>query len=233
MRIALKELSFATAPSAQAIDAFEREGKLLETLIHPRIPRFVKAFASGEGIHLRLYLAQEYIPGQPLTARLQTGALPESEVVLLLRSVLEILQYLHERQPRVIHRDVKPSNIMCRLDGEIALIDFGAARTLGQTMMDATLVGTFGYMPPQQLAGQVDETTDLYALGATAMHLLSGRPPWELMSEELQLELPPNANVSPSLALFLRHMTAPQRRNRIQTAREALQLLDGTFRATG
>src|SRR5205814_2798760 len=106
--VALKELVFALAPDAWAIDAFEREARVLAQLDHPAIPRFLGAFREGNGIHLRLYLAQELIEGEPLSMRLRRGPLPLDQVRALARQALNVLAYLHDR--RVPHRDVDPAN---------------------------------------------------------------------------------------------------------------------------
>src|SRR5690242_11327154 len=105
--VALKELAFALAPDAKTIDAFEREAKVLAQLDHPAIPRFVAAFREGQGIHLRLYLAQELNDGEPLSRKLPLA--PE-QVKSIARQALEVLAYLHAR--RVLHRDIKPANLL-------------------------------------------------------------------------------------------------------------------------
>src|SRR5258706_9404351 len=91
--VALKELVFALAPDAQTIDAFEREARVLAQLDHPAIPRFLGAFREGSGIHLRLYLTQELIEGEPLSMRLRRGPLPSEEVRALARQALAVLAY--------------------------------------------------------------------------------------------------------------------------------------------
>jgi hypothetical protein len=169
--IALKELAFVQPPHPDALAAFEREARLLRQLSHPQIPRFVDAFSEGEGVHTRLYLAQEFVEGESLLLRLQRHQFAEEVVREIARQVLDVLVYLQRLSPMVFHRDIKPGNLILRPDGRVALVDFGAARDMGSTV-GATLVGTFGYMPIEQLGGIVDATTDLYALGATLAHLL-------------------------------------------------------------
>jgi len=147
----------------------------------------------------------------------------EDEVLDLVEEVLEILRHLHGLQPPLIHRDLKPANLVRRGDGSVALIDFGVARDLERTLHSGTLVGTIGYMPPEQLAGQVDVTCDLYALGATALHLLVRRAPWEFMDGP-ELRLPP-LKTAPTARALLRRMLAPRRSQRFASAREALAAL--------
>jgi serine/threonine-protein kinase len=171
----------------RAIDAFEREARLLRQLSHPQIPRFLGAFREGEGVHTRLYLAQEYVDGQSLHERLQSHQFSEQEARDVAEQVLSILEYLQGLAPMVFHRDIKPANLDQARRRSIALVDFGAARDLGATV-GATLVGTFGYMPVEQMGGIVDASTDLYALGATLCHLLSRRPPWKFIEDPRALE---------------------------------------------
>ncbi|HEX8700342.1 MAG TPA: protein kinase, partial [Myxococcaceae bacterium] len=145
----------------------------------------------------------------------------------LARQVLEILVYLHGLSPKIIHRDLKPANIMRRPSGELALVDFGAARDLvrGATHR-STLVGTFGYMPPEQLGGTVDETSDLYALGATLIHLLSRKAPDELLRSGMEIAFEDAVNVSPGLKAFLARLIERDRARRFPSATAALQALD-------
>src|SRR5213082_730767 len=141
--VALKELQFASVPGAQQIDAFEREAATLKTLDHPRIPRFVASFQEGEGVQLRLYLAAEFIEGEALSARIARGPLEEAELRDVATQVLRVLAYLHKLG--LLHRDIKPDNLIVRPGGELVLVDFGSARRLsGSRTFGATLVGTFG-----------------------------------------------------------------------------------------
>jgi len=191
-RVALKEMQFITVPSVQELDAFEREADALRTLHHPGIPAYVGRFREGHGVALRLYLAFELIAGETLAARLTRGPLAASEALPIAERLLDILGYLHGQTPPVLHRDLKPANVILRPDGTVALVDFGSVRTLSsERTHGSTLVGTFGYMPPEQLGGTVDRTSDLYALGATLLHALTGRPPSEWLGPSLQLQLPP------------------------------------------
>ena len=191
-RVALKELQFATVPSVQELDAFEREADALRSLQHPGIPTYVGRFREGQGVALRLYLAFELIAGETLASRLVRGPLATPDALRLVERLLDILAYLHGRTPPVLHRDLKPANVVLRPDGTVALVDFGSVRTLSsERTHGSTLVGTFGYMPPEQLGGTVDRTPDLYALGATLLHALTGRPPSDWLGPSLQLRLPP------------------------------------------
>jgi len=219
--VALKELQFASVPGAQQIDAFEREAATLQTLNHPRIPRYVASFADGEGVHLRLYLAAEFIEGEPLSARIARGPLSATELRDVAGQVLAVLVYLHRL--RVLHRDIKPDNLIVRPGGELIVVDFGSARQLsGSRTYGSTLVGTFGYMPAEQLGGTVDATSDLYALGATLLHAATGKPPSELLTSDMALRVPRDAPLHDLIA----RLVQPRREKRIQSAAAALEGLE-------
>ena len=217
-QVALKELAFLHAPSAAALAAFEREAKFLRALEHPAIPRFCAAFEEGSGVHTRYYLAQELVAGRALD-HIDDHWYSEAEIVDIARQVLGVLVYLQSLSPMVIHRDIKPANLIKRGDGSIAVVDFGAAHVHGTTA-GSTTIGTFGYMPTEQLAGIVDATTDLFALGASLLYLLTRQEPWRLAQTKT------SANVSAPLRAFLDKLTATDPRARFQSAAEALRALD-------
>jgi serine/threonine protein kinase len=225
-QVALKELIFAAVPSTKQVEAFEREGALLQELEHPRIPKFLSSFRDGEGARTRLYLAQELVEGESLWQRLRAGTFGEAQARDVAAQMLDVLVYLHGRTPRVIHRDVKPHNLILRPDGNVALVDFGAARELLEGVThQSTLVGTYGYMPPDQLAGSVDPTCDLYALGATLMHLLTGRPPEHLIGDDLELGAKVLLHCAPEFERYVHKLAAKTVAKRFPTAEAAAQAL--------
>jgi serine/threonine protein kinase len=158
----------------QASASFQREADMLAELNHEHIPRIYDRFSEQN----RHYLVMEYVAGETLEEQLQAagGKLPEDRVIDIALQVLDTLEYLHHREPPVIYRDLKPSNIMVTPTGQVKLIDFGIARHF-QPLSSATMVGTQGYAPPEQYRGKVETRSDLYALGATMHHALSGRDP--------------------------------------------------------
>ena len=220
-QVALKELAFVQAPGVEALAAFEREARFLRALAHPAIPRFCASFQEGTGVHARCYLAQEFIAGQALDARLADHWYDEAEIRAIARQVLEVIAYLQALSPQIVHRDIKPANLVRRPDGSIALVDFGAAYDRGATI-GSTAIGTFGYMPLEQMAGVVDATTDTYALGASLLHLLTRREPWRW----LQTPAWDTVNVSAPLRDFLQRMVAAEPRDRFPSAAAALDALD-------
>jgi hypothetical protein len=149
--------------------------------------------------------------------RLEQGPLlGADELERLILGVLDVLEYLHGRAPPVFHRDIKPSNILVRDDGTPVLIDFGGVcfgwRPPGQ--VGTTVVGTFGYMPPEQLLGHVGSTTDLYALGATLLELISGTPPHEFPYDEGRLGIPDDLPGDPRVLRLVRALLEPAPRKR-------------------
>jgi len=226
-KVALKELMFALVPGVEQLAAFEREAAVLRDLRHSQIPAFIRAFTEGSGVGTRLYLAQEFIQGESLQQRVARQRLTEDEAWNLAEQALEVLHHLHTRQPRLVHRDVKPANLILRERGPMALVDFGAVRDLARELTHgSTLVGTFGYIPPEQLGGTVDATSDLYALGATLLHGLTGVPPSDLLVDGMELKFDHAlTGVSDELRAFLKRLAAPRRSERFPSADEALQAL--------
>jgi serine/threonine protein kinase len=176
---ALKELLPTQAESPKVRELFEREARTLLSLRHPGIPALRAYFTADT----RYYLVLDFVPGRTLAEELHArGRFSETDVVDVMLEVARILEYLHGRGPAVIHRDIKPANAIRSDSGALCLIDFGAVKqAIGQTSLSAesTIIGTSGYTPPEQLRGIVMPASDLYALGAMALHLVSGRPPGE------------------------------------------------------
>lgn len=173
-------------------ERFQREAALLETLSRgsSQIPQLYAYFAEAE----TFYLVQEYIKGVTLTEKVeQNGVLSEQEVTQILVSLLPVLDYVHRQH--IIHRDVKPDNIILRAhDNQPVLIDFGIVKEALETVMDSDrthsiAIGTPGYMPSEQAAGRPVYSSDLYSLGLTAVFLLSGKAPHTLESDSRTGEL--------------------------------------------
>src|SRR5262249_4681932 len=140
-------------------------------LSHPLLPRYVEHFEEGGA----LYLVMEKIEGESVAALRRRGPLSEAQVIRFLKDVANALAYLHGQSPPLIHRDVKPSNIVLRSDGAFVLVDFGAVQVRAKGEKGSTVVGTFGYMAPEQLQARASPATDVYAVGATAVAMLTGK----------------------------------------------------------
>ena len=164
----------------KAINDFKRESMILSTLDHPSIPTIYDYFYdSDEG---RFYLVMKYISGGDLSSRLRSapeGKIDEKSITQWAIQVTDVLDYLHSQPSTIVYRDLKPSNIM--LDGNsgrVMLIDFGIARAISQKEeKGVTAVGTMGYAPPELFSGNVEPRSDVYSLGSTMFHLLTGADP--------------------------------------------------------
>ncbi|BDI20362.1 hypothetical protein ANSO36C_61640 [Nostoc cf. commune SO-36] len=140
--------------------------------------------------------------------------------------VLNILIYLHELNPGVLHRDIKPSNLIWGEDNRIYLVDFGAVQDkAAREGVTFTVVGTYGYAPMEQFGGRAVAASDLYALGATLIHLLTGTSPCDLPQQDLRLQFADRVNLSPSFINWLQKLIEPAPEQRFTDAREALNVL--------
>ncbi len=226
--VAVKELSESalTDPQErqQARQAFEQEARMLAQLSHPNLPRVTDHFSEAG----KQYLVMDFIEGQTLEQLLAKagGPLDVKQVVDWAGQLCDVLEYLHSQQPPVIFRDLKPGNIMITPQGQVKLIDFGIARLFkpGKTS-DTTAFGTAGYAPPEQYGkGQTDARSDIYALGATLHHLLTGRDP-----ANDPFNFPPVRTLNSQISQAVEHaiMKAVERDagNRWQSAREMKQAL--------
>ncbi|MBD2022223.1 serine/threonine protein kinase, partial [Leptolyngbya sp. FACHB-36] len=198
----------------------------LQSLSHAAIPRYLEQFELSSTHSKRIVLVQTYLDAPSLEERMQAGhRFSETEVKCIVLGVLNILVYLHDRQPPVVHRDLKPSNILLK-DGMVYLVDFGSVQTLatkdGKTV---TVVGTYGYMPPEQFGGVASPASDLYSLGVTAIALLTGQHPADLPQTDLRIQFEHAATVSPTFAAWLRQMIDPNLERRFSSARVALRTL--------
>lgn len=207
--VAVKELPVRRVDTVKAMELFEREASVLEELDHPGVPDYHDDFSAGEGSDLSLYLVQEFIEGETLEAYLDRHRPTEEEVLETLENVLEIFEYLHGLEPPVIHRDVKPDNIMRRCEsGELVLVDFGAVREVVEQSESggSTVAGTFGYMAPEQFMGRAEPSTDIYGIGATAVSMLAGRHPRELLNHNRELEWRSAVDVGPAVEAVIGEM---------------------------
>ncbi|WP_224240751.1 serine/threonine protein kinase [Hyalangium gracile] len=218
--IVLKELSFSLEPAATTLQAFHQEARQLQSLTHPRIPRYLDMLQLGVGAETRLYLAQEFIEGTPLEAELDSRHYTELEARDLARQVLDILRYLQGRSPQVFHGDLKPANLIRRPDGALFLVDFGAGWVRGRASPEAS-----HYTPPEQAGGELDATTDLFALGVTLVESLSWTRESRLRKEGEQM-LATRVDVAVHFRDFLARLTSVDPAHRFASADAALRQLD-------
>jgi serine/threonine-protein kinase len=177
---------------AEATRRFNAEATILQKLRHPRIPRVYSHF-TDEGRH---YLTMDFVRGDDLESIIERQqTIPENEMLEWAGQICDVLDYLHKEG--LVYRDVKPSNIMIdHADGGVKLVDFGIAKILKPSERGGTQIGTPGYAPPEQYQGLATPASDIYALGATLHHLLTGRDP----TEQPPFSFPPAHEVNPNVS---------------------------------
>lgn len=232
-QVVVKLLSFSSDFNWEDLKLFEREVETLKSLAHPAIPLYLDSFEIDTPNRKGFALVQTYIEAKSLQEYLSDGrTFSESEVKQLATALLDILAYLHRRQPPVIHRDIKPSNILLKNRsgnsvGEVYLVDFGAVQTLAtQQGKTVTVVGTYGYMPPEQFGGRAVPASDLYSLGATLIALITKQHPADLPQQDLQLEFEQFTQLSPGFTNWLKWMTHPSLERRPASAQIAKEVLE-------
>jgi len=212
-RCAVKEIRLAADLSqttvAQAREQFQREARTLARLDHPNLPKVSDYFSVGD----RDCLVMDYVPGRDLHQVVQQTArqgrfLDESQVAGWARQLCDALDYLHRQDPPVLHRDLKPANVKLTPDGQVKLVDFGLVKPVDpddpRTLTGLRGLGSLPYLPLEQYAdveGHTDARSDLYALGATLYHLLTGQSPPSAQQRFLHPEsLMPPRQVNPALS---------------------------------
>lgn len=231
--VVIKLLSFGSDFEWDDLKLFEREAETLKSLSHPLIPRYLDYFEVNSSGIKGFALVQTYIPAQTLEQYLQSGrTFTEIEVKQIAKSLLEILIYLHGLHPPVIHRDIKPSNILLgersgNSAGQVYLVDFGSVQTvLAAEGGTRTVVGTYGYMPPEQFGARTFPASDLYSLGATLIYLVTGTHPADLPQKDFRIQFEQLTNLSPSFTNWLKWMTEPSLERRLNSATQALAALE-------
>lgn len=228
VNIALKENLYLSDEFARQ---FKREAAILATLKHPNLPRVSDHFEiKGQG----QYLVMDYMDGEDLRVRMdRVGVLSDSEAVTIGAAICDAMDYLHTRQPAIIHRDIKPGNIRIAADGHISLVDFGLAKLdMGdQETSTGARAMTPGYSPPEQYGqARTDPRSDVYSLGATLYSALCGCPPEDSLSRatgyaHLTSIRKHNPNVSKKLAAVIDHALDIHPEKRYQTALEMKKAL--------
>ncbi len=215
-----------------ALNALIAEANLMKKLDHPTLPRIVDIIENNQTV----YVVMDYIEGESLNKVLDAyGAQPQEAVIEWAKQLSEVLDYLHTRTPPIIYRDMKPANIMLKPDGTVRLIDFGIAREYkeGKTE-DTTNIGTRGYAAPEQFGdkGQTDARTDIYSLGVTLYHLVTGKnpaePPYELYPIRHW-----NPSLSSGLEWLIQKCTQLNPKDRFQSCAEVTYVLENLDKFEG
>jgi serine/threonine protein kinase len=241
-RCAVKEIhlppGMTPAAEAQAREQFHREASVLARLDHPHLPKVSDFFTVGR----HDYLVMDYVPGTDLLeivreARRKGRFLPESQVLRWIDQLCDALSYLHRQDPSVLHRDIKPANIKLTPEGEIKLVDFGLVKPMdpqeASTFTGLRGMGSIPYTPLEQygeIADHTDVRSDLYALGATLYHLLTGSEPPSaqeifLHPDALPLPRQVNPHLSPATEGAILAAMAPHPGNRPPTVDAWLHVL--------
>lgn len=221
--VVLKQFALDKSEGWKNFDLFEREVRVLEKLRHPHIPRYIDSFESKPG---EFNLVIEKKPGATLRAMATKVRFADHELRDITARVLEILDHIHRNEPPIIHRDIKPANLLRDAKGKISLVDFGGVRDALRLSGGSTIVGTFGYMAPEQLHGQATPATDIYGLGATIVALAGKVEPEDVPRKGLRMDLQTHlADRDPALVGVLQSMTQPDPDERPQSAREVIELL--------
>jgi len=226
--VVIKLLLFGPDFTWDDLKLFQREAEILSQLDHAALPQYLDSFEVDTELGKGFALVQSYIEARSLQDWIQSGRhFNETELKVIAESLLGILDYLHRQQPPVIHRDIKPSNILLgdrsgNSPGQVYLIDFGSVQIVshGGTV---TVVGTYGYMPPEQFGGRSSPASDLYALGATLIYLATGQHPADLPQQDLRIEFEQFTTLNQSLIRWIQWLTEPSLSNRLTSASEALQ----------
>lgn len=222
--VAIKRVDFAAAEDWKAVELFEREVEVLKALDHPAIPDFVDAFEDPDNHHH--YLVQEFIPGETLAALIADGyVFTEDAVIDILQQMLNILEYLHTRVPVVLHRDIKPGNIIMTPDDRVFLVDFGAVQH--KSGRGTTVIGTTGYMPQEQLTGRAEPASDIYGLGATLVHVITGKHPGLMDTHRMHIQWRERSNINPYVTGLIDRMVSPALEDRWKSTAEIRQSLAG------
>ena len=241
--VALKETLFADERLRRQ---FEREARLLARLHHPALPRVSDHFSEGDG----QFLVMQFIPGDDLAEKMtrKRGPFPSDQVLTWADQLLDALDYLHTQDPQIVHRDIKPQNLKLTPRGQIILLDFGLAKgQAGDISRVTTSASIFGYTPNyaplEQIQGLgTDSRSDLYSLGATLYHLMTGIKPPDALSraaalvngqpDPLELASVANPAVPPDVDIFLSKAMAQNRDQRYSSADDMRKALHAANRVS-
>ena len=215
---------------AKAVEDFKREAEVLAQLDHPSIPTVFDYFIEGG----RYYLVMRWIGGGDLAEqmRVRGGIVDEATITKWAIQICDVLHYIHSQKPPIIYRDLKPANLM--LDdksGRVMLVDFGIARIVRPTEKGVTAIGTMGYAPPELFAGKVEPRSDIYSLGATMFHMLTGSDPQDnpLLIFDFSKNPRPrqiNPNISAEMEAILMRSVAHKPEDRHASALDFMRVLE-------
>lgn len=219
--VAIKVLDIDSVTNWKEYELFRREVAVLSSLNMDGVAKFYEAIEDLNSARPSAYLVQEYINGRSVSEMLASGyRISINRIYDLMIQLTDLLQELHTHDPQVIHRDIKPSNIILKSRGGDAfdayLIDFGAVANPQVQHGGSTVAGTYGYMPPEQLMGKPSPASDIYALGALAVNLITGINPGDMAVKDFHLIFEPHMqNMPQAVQQTLRSMLEPNVENRL------------------
>jgi serine/threonine protein kinase len=230
--VVIKLFKFNSDGQWDDLKLFEREAEVLRNISYSRIPIYLDYCELDLPNSKGFALVQSYIEARSLDSYLKDGiTFGEVEVRHIAYSLLQTLIYLQKFNPPIIHRDIKPSNILLvdrtgNSIGKLYLVDFGSVQNVAAVEEGTiTIVGTYGYMPPEQFSGKTTPASDIYSLGATLICLLTGKHPTELPQDNLRIKFEHLTNISSAFINWLRKATAPNVEERFASAKTALEAL--------
>jgi serine/threonine protein kinase len=228
-QVVAKVLDFKKLDDWKVFELFQREVSVLRNLDYPFIPNYIDNFENKTGDESIFVLVQEYVEGQNLYSYIKSGKKLNTENIKnILNGILEILGYIHNLSPPVIHRDINPKNIIIDKNLKPHLVDFGSVGNFVKdtisAAMSSTFVGTIGYMPPEQLFGKALPATDIYSLGITILYILTGKEPSEFEFKNLKLDIK-NCNIPDDLEDIINVMIEPDIDKRVESAVDVINLL--------
>ncbi len=222
----LKEMNADVAQIPKAQELFDREAKTLKALSHAGIPKYHDFFIESD----KKYLVMELIHGRDLEKRVrQQGPVADKQAVEWMIQVCDVLDYLHSRPTPIIHRDIKPGNLLVRnVDNQVVVLDFGAVKDVG--MPTGTRIGAEGYCAPEQVQGRPVTQSDLYSIGPSLVFLLTGNSPLRFYKRTAsihRLSLEGIKGIPRRLQMVIQRTTEPDPGDRYQTAQDLIQALKG------
>jgi hypothetical protein len=230
-QVVVKVLHLNLMGDWKAMELFQREADVLKGLHHEGIPAYVDFFSLDSDGEPRFVLVREFIDGASLQQRVQDGWRgTEPEIRAMGARLAGIVSYIHGVRPPVIHRDINPRNIIVGPGGDLSLVDFGGVQDAIRLSTGATntIIGTPGYTPMEQFTGRASIRSDLYALAATLLFLLTHRNPADLPVKDMKIDVPAVVDISsPGLARLLGNWLEPDEGRRTIGIEEAIALLEG------
>ncbi|RPJ06056.1 MAG: serine/threonine protein kinase, partial [Spirochaetaceae bacterium] len=227
--VVIKMLHIRKLDDWKTLELFDREARTLKNIDHPFIPDYIDFFSNKSENDPSYYLVQEYIKGDNLEKIVSQGKrFTDEQVTVIAKNVLSILSYLHGLRPPVIHRDINPRNIILSKINKLYLVDFGAVSDAIRSSEygGSTVVGTFGFMPPEQMMGSAVPSSDLYSLAATLVFLLSHKMPGSIPVKHMKLDYKPYVKTSAALFRFIDACLEPDVSHRVANAQDALAILE-------